>query len=356
MTVYDVPRSSMESQHPSLQKRGSLSSSSIGNYHNHLLRRHSQDQDSGYHSVNNTPLNLAGPPVRLDKHPSFRQKRDSEASMRSYSNTSSPPCGSYHDTELFDCDQDAIIEGPVMGHMDGMEAGQGQHQYDRVLPHGRHHSHPHTHFQALAPEVDPEDADDQYMRMTSRTANMKDGTYVYMRSASFSESSSSSSSSVPMPQAGNMTAAEYNTLQHFPSNQRPSSRQLVTPASYETLPTISETKHVPIPRRDDYQNHPLPQELHGIMPRNYRPNYENRDTASFRGQRGLHTQDSYENVPQEGSPLNSNNSNNAGPRRLSMRRRTSEREEVSILNSSSSSSPKSLPNSSEQPRRTIMGH
>ena len=368
--LYDVPRSSVDSQPPSFQKRGSVSS--MGNYHNHLLRRSSsQDHDSGYHSVNGTPTILGGPPVRLDKHPSFRQKRDSETSLRSYSNASSPPYGSYQDSELFDCDQEGsgFVEGPITGQMDGEgeSVPPNQRQYDVVLPPGMRPPHRHPYYQALAPDYDQEETGDQYMRMVGRTSiDVKDGNYVYMRSASFGESTSPSVP-VPMPQAGGNESAEYNTLQHFPQNQRPVSRQLANSLTYETLPTITETKNVPIPnsKRGDghsnYENHPMPQDLHGVVPRAYRPSYENRDSATFRGVRGSHGQETYQNIGIDSSPqgsLNSNGNNNTSNRRPSMRRRSSEREEVSFLNGrgSSSSSPQSLSNSAENQRQPIPGH
>ena len=89
--ICDVPRSSPSYKHHN----------SIPGYNNHVLSRSkSHYHDSGYPgspaSSMNTPPQLNGPPVRLDKHPSIRRKRpdisrsSSTASFGSYSDRDMP--------------------------------------------------------------------------------------------------------------------------------------------------------------------------------------------------------------------------------------------------------------------------
>ena len=120
----------------------------------------------------------------------------------------------------------------------------------------------------------------------------RQGGYVLMRPTSQSlsppqqQQQHSSAIPVPMPQAGGNSSDEYNTLQHHTgSGGRPSSRLNPGSLTYETLPTINE-------RKDNYENHPLPQDLKGVVPRLYRPSYENHN-GEFRTER----RESYENIP-----------------------------------------------------------
>ena len=338
-SVYDVPRSSLDSH--SFQKRSS------GNYQNHnSMRSRSQDHDSGYHSVEKTLSILDGPPVRLDKHPSVRRKRDSDASIRSNSIASaSSPYGSL-EPDLFECDEGSILstsdsilghspaddtESYITGHMDGdsESISYGQRLYD-TIDHGRSHS-------ICLAQALHDNEDNQYMQMLN-PEKPKEGVYVYMRSSSLGAVSKSSTMPVPMPQTGGgVSSDEYNILQHMHHNGRPVSRQHANSLNYETLPTINESRRGPIPvhgeeKRDgpkNYENHPMPQDLKDIAPRVYRPSYENRDSSTFRGRRGSHGKESYENVGSEHyqrprevmvEGRNSNGNNNVVKRTTSLRR------------------------------------
>lgn len=312
-SVYDVPRSSVDSQPHSINKRSSIPSG----YHNHLLRSRSQtDHDSGYNSMGKTPPTLDGPPVRLDKHPSIRRKRDSEPCLIRRSNSVQSPCSSYNDKEMSDPmfdDESSIMsrrtshsdsppdesEGYVTGHMDGDSAdtmSNGQRVYDEVREGRTPDGHPY--YIARSEPQGGGYVDDQYMRMI-HPRSRNDAGYVVMKPARATSPQKSSTIPVPMPQQSN-SGDEYNTLQHFQS-----SRQRVSnPMNYDTLPTIRE-KQGSERSRDNYVNHPLPQDLKGVVPRHYQPSYENHE--GFRGRRGSHGQESYENaVP---VPVNSNENN-----------------------------------------------
>ena len=322
-SLYDVPRSSVDSHAPSHASQSSASSSihrrSVpSGYHNHnLTRSRSQDHDSGYHSIGSngkTPPMLDGPPVRLDKHPSIRRKhRDSEPCMirRSSSSTvqssGSPQNGSYSERgdseQLFECDRDEPSrapssnsppehesEGYVTGPMDG-DSESNRHLYDVVKDRSNSHPYftPHAVEGGRMGPLPTTGTGDEYMAMV-HPKYRQDG-YVFMRPTSQSlsppqQQQHSSAIPVPMPQAGGNSSDEYNTLQHHTgSGGRPSSRLNPGSLTYETLPTINE-------RKDNYENHPLPQDLKGVVPRLYRPSYENHN-REFRTER----RESYENIP-----------------------------------------------------------
>lgn len=302
-STYAVPRSSLasvDSQPHSSNKRSSIPS----NYHNQMLARSkSQDHDSGFHSIGSgrTPPLLAGPPVRLDKHPSMRRKRDSDPGVFRRSNSMQSPSSSYNDKEMsdpmFDCDEGSLSrrtshsdsppdesEGYVTGHMDGdsAESSNRSRLYDEVRE-GRN-SDGHPYYIPRAPETNEEE---EYMRMI-HPKHRNDG-YVFMKPAN-SSPQKSSTMPVPMPQHSTATD-EYSTLQHFQGKQ-PTPRASSS-LNYEALPTIAEKQG----RGENYENHPLPQDLRGVVPRNYQPSYENHERP-FLGQRGSRGQESYEyNVP-----------------------------------------------------------
>ena len=98
--IYDVPRSSFDTSLPPSYKRHN----SIPNYNNHVLvRSRSHDHDSGYPpspiGSMNTPPQLDGPPVRLDKHPSIRRKSGTHPRDISRSNSTNS-FGSLSDRDM----------------------------------------------------------------------------------------------------------------------------------------------------------------------------------------------------------------------------------------------------------------
>ena len=359
-SLYDVPRSSVDTHPHSLNKRNSTSSG----YHNHLLTRSkSHDRDSGFHSmdsVDRTPPLLDGPPVRWDKHPSFRRKRESDPCMIRRSSSVQSPSNSFTEGELFECENEQTIlgnssqpffptqeepDGLVTGNMDGETDSNGRHLYD-TIPVGRSHSHPH--YTANAPEA----TGDQYMCMIH--PKYRSEGYIYMRPASQGSPKKSA-----LYDSVTQHEDEYNTLQHF-SNRQSRSNSATT---LDTLPTIREGKglsQAPVQERSsNYENHPLPEDLKGLEPRNYRPAYENHDGV-FKGRGGSHGLDSYENITsqqdsvQKEVMMNSNGNNNATKKRFSLRRRSSEREDVS-LRSSSKKVDSSYPSSVSDCRQVVVG-
>lgn len=328
--VYDVPpsRSSVDSQSFSSQKRNS---GSISSGYSNMICTKSQDHDSGFHSIGSgrTPPMLDGPPVRLDKHPSIRRKRDSDPCLIRRSSSVQSPCSSFSENlePPFECEDmppghashpDSPPGGDdiVTGHMDGDSAesggvNNGRRAYDEVRP--RSNSHPYYTPQATEGGRGEVEGEGEYMRMIHPKARTE-GTYVVMRSASQSSMEPSSTIPVPARSQSGPPGDHYNTLQHFSNGSagRQSAR-VIDSQNYETLPnkmlpTISERGGV---RRENYENRADPQlrELRETAPRMYRPNYENHHEASFRGRRGSHGQESYENVGSVSANSNGNNNN-----------------------------------------------
>ena len=321
-STYDVPRASIDSQPRSFHKRSSIPSG----YQNHLLRSRSQDHDSGYHSVSEkTPPALEGPPVRLDKHPSIRRKhcnsepcvmRRRSSNVSNVSNVQSP-CGSYSDKDMFECDDSVSrhnshsttppddSEGYVTGAMDGDTESVGMagdtRLYDVVRdsrsatvgPGGHPYYIPQAPPTATTDGAEP--TGEEYMRMV-HPRGRSEGGYVVMKPVLSPQKSSTIPVPLPQKQANHTPSPssspdEYNTLQHFV--RQPSASRAASSLTYDTLPTINERQQL---HRDNYENFPLPSDLKGVVPRAYHPNYENQHESSFKGRRGSHGQDSYENV------------------------------------------------------------
>ena len=290
-------------------------------------------------SSEKTPPTLEGPPVRLDKHPSIRRKRDSDPCVIARSNSIQSPCNSFSERELseplFDIDHHSEssesppdeTDGCITGQMDGDGESGEKHLYDVVR------TRRHPYYTAHAPPEGngpvPEGMQDEYVRM-EHPKYRKEG-YVFMRPASGGspkgspeelKPSPSQNIPVPLPQVGK---DEYNTLQHFHSRQSIPRNSL----NYETLPTINEGGN-PKERSSNYENHPLPQDLKGVVPRVYQPSYENHE-GEFRGRRGSHGQESYENVTARSEEMVANsNGNNNERRRLSLKRRSGNMENVCL--------------------------
>ena len=283
----------------------------------------------------NTPPQLDGPPVRLDKHPSIRRKSGPRDLSRSNSTTS---FGSLSEREIHYAggsrSRDSAIEDGegsgdsrsnspqdedegVIGQMD--PPNPGVPYYDSV-PRRTHSDGAMAHQRiVLSGGGDPAHYEEMVHPRNSGMQGM-DG-YVFMKPA---ESGGSRATSAPIPVASRNVAVvgddTYHHLQRRPSPQNnsasPRSRQ-----NYDQLPTISEG------HRSNYENHPLPRDLKGVSVE-YRPSYENVEKAR-QDRRGSMNMDQYENVDGEQSNSNANNGNSGGPKkRLSLRRRSSEKEVV----------------------------
>jgi len=350
--IYDVPRSSLDTTLPPSYKRHN----SIPGYNNHVLSRsRSHDHDSGYPpspvSSMNTPPQLDGPPVRLDKHPSIRRKSGGRDMSRSNSTTS---FGSLSERDMHfggGRSRDSAVEL----HMDGdgsgensrsnspqdedvgvigqMDPDQPAAHYDVIPKRDAHYdsvprrthsdgSMANGHQRVVLPGgMDPS----HYEQMVHpRNSGMQgyDG-YVFMKPAE----NGGRATSAPIPVASRNVAVvgddTYHHLQRRPSPQNSSSPR--NRQNYDQLPTISEG------RRSNYENHPLPRDIKG-MSFEYRPSYENVEKA-IHDRRGSMNQDPYENVDGEQSTGHNSNTNNGNSgsqkKRLSLRRRSSEKEVVS---------------------------
>ena len=290
----------------------------------------------------NTPPQLDGPPVRLDKHPSIRRKSGPRDLSRSNSTTS---FGSLSEREIHYAggsrSRDSAIEDGegsgdsrsnspqdedvgVIGQMDPDQLpsgnGAGAPYYDSVPR--RTYSDgavANGHQRVVLPGGGDPAHYEQMVHPRNTGMQGYDG-YVFMKPA---ESGGSRAISAPIPVASRNVAVvgddTYHHLQRRPSPQNnsasPRNRQ-----NYDQLPTISEG------HRSNYENHPLPRDLKGVSVE-YRPSYENVEKAR-QDRRGSMNMDQYENVDGEqstGQNSNANNGNSGGQKkRLSLRRRSSE--------------------------------
>ena len=305
--LYDSPRASFDSNFPPSYQR----ENSVGSFTQNpiLSRSRSQDHDSGFVGSPSsfTSPRLDGPPVRLDKHPSIRRKRDSSnpRDIRRSSSTTSPMGSFSESVEPMFCDNSSSgqqsrshspqeeSDGDVLGCMDPDQEQHNVRTYDVVSSHGSNIPF-HQRFVVGGGE---------YETMIHPKSNI-DGEYVQMSKAPLAHPSRSNPISVPQPQA-------YNHLQHFPGRQSPQNSS-VARNNYDTLPTIREAPKVPQPEESNYINHPLPQEVKDTPSQVYAPEYENVDVAS-RGRQGSIT-----------------DNGNGSARRHSMRRRDSDRECVQL--------------------------
>ncbi len=275
-TLYDSPRPSFDANFPpSYQRENSVGS--LGHSNPILSRSRSTDHDSGFvgSPVNFTSPKLEGPPVRLDKHPSIRRKRDASNPReihRSSSTTSS--MGSFSETGSVEpsCDDGQLsghqsrsispqdeCDGDVVGCMDPESEHSGVPMYEVVS--GANSQH----------RVMRGGANTQYEKMVN--PNASEDEYVQMSKAPpLSLQNHTNPMSVPQPQA-------YKSTQHNKSNQQ--HNPVAARNNYDTLPTIREAK-----QQDTYVNHPLPQDLKGVPSHEYIPDYQNVELASSGERRG----------------------------------------------------------------------
>lgn len=332
--LYDTPRASFDAHFPpSYQRENSIGS--LGNGSNPILSQsRSNDHDSGFvgsPSGNSfTSPRLEGPPVRLDKHPSIRRKRDASnpREIRRGSSVTSPAesfgesvettftrDSSLQDTQSRSFSPQDDCDGDVVGAMDPEHSSSNVCVYDVIPQHSGNQSH----------RVIMSGCTTEYETMihprSTMAQDMREG-YVQMHRASQSpmHPEGLGQSSVPQPSSGGECC---NTLRHLPSKQSPQTR-----IDHDILPTISEMQR---PRENlsespsNYVNLPLPNDLKNISPQTYTPNYQNVALAR-QDRRGSLNQDHYENVDANGDQMKNVNGNNS-VRRLSLRR-PSERENV----------------------------
>lgn len=285
-----------------------------------------------------TSPKLDGPPVRLDKHPSIRRKRDASKPREiKRSNSVNSPMGSFSETSarsgdsvepIFEQDGSSSphdaqsrshspqddCDGDVVGSMDP----DSEHCTSSVPMYDVVSHNPGSQSHRVVMSVRATEYETMIHPRSNMGIDMQAG-YVQMSRAP----QPSSQISVPLPTSGGET---YNTLQHFPSPQNRN--------NYDQLPTIRETpKAVPEfgGESPDYENHPLPQDLKSIASHVYQPSYQNVELAR-QNRRGSQNQEQYENVDANGDQIaSSKNSNgNNSVKRMSMRRKDSDREDVRL--------------------------
>ena len=286
-----------------------------------------------------TSPRLEGPPVRLDKHPSIRRKRDSSKPREiKRSNSTTSPMGSFseasarsgdsvepifeqdgstspHDDQSRSHSPQDDCDGDVVGSMDP----DSEHCTSNVPMYDVISHNPGSQSHRVVMSVRSTEYETMIHPTKSNMGLDMQGGYVQMSRAP----QPSGQTSVPQPSSGGET---YNTLQHFPSPQNRS--------NYDQLPTIRETPKAPEVGREspsNYENHPLPKDLKSIAPHVYQPNYQNVELAR-QDRRGSQNQEQYENVDANGdqmAPVTNSNGNNS-VRRMSMRRKDSDREEVRL--------------------------
>ena len=342
--IYDVPRSSFDTSLPPSYKRHN----SIPNYNNHaLVRSRSHNHDSGYPPSSigsmNTPPQLDGPPVWLDKHPSIRRKSGGTHPRDLSRSNSTNSFGSLSDRDMSyppTARSGDMVEPPHGGDGSDVSSRSNSPPDDNGDVIGQMDQPTNGHYDSVPKQVSPDggiatmqrrlvlggvvdETPSHYEEMTHPRNSMQDfDGYVSMKPAE--KVIRATSASIPISKRNTVPPADdtYHHLQRSPSPQNSSSPRGRN--NYDQLPTISE--------RSNYENHPLPQDLKGKSIE-YRPNYQNVELAE-RGRRGSLNQEVYEHVDSRGEQSqnsNGNNSNGGGQKRkFSLRRRSSDKECVKL--------------------------
>lgn len=381
-TIYDIPtpRPSYDSSYPSgYQKRGPYPAGY--QYYQVPPNGRLADPDSGNPASPLSHSPLTGPPVRLDKHPSFRKQRslpcDISRRNRSphsgsvetppghsvdsligedtlFDETALPNSRSMSPQEQQDGDRSSFTDtesGYVAGHMDmgsdvfSPEMGAPQRSnsepplfMNRIAIPSRHHS---------TGTCSPASRKGEYEKMVHPHAAMyQEKGYVYMRPGDLklqhaklqtqaqTVEHSSAISVVPRPQQDE--EAEQQAFDGSPSSMSSQRYQ-----NYDYLPTIEEvhlseklegqasekleTQPSEKPERLIYENHPLPADVKNAPEIVYQPTYENVSTAREE-RRGSHLREQYENVTRTGEQISSSP---PGGKKASLRRKR-DKEDVVI--------------------------
>lgn len=273
--LYDCPRASFDTNFPpSYQRENSIGS--LGHSNPILSRSRSTDHDSGFVGSPGsfTSPKLEGPPVRLDKHPSIRRKRDAsnprEIHRRRSSGSTNSPLGSFSETtSVSGSAEPSYDDGQSSGNQSRSISPQDECDGDVVGCMDPESEHSNVPMYEVVPGVGTASSQHRtVMRGGTRTEyetmvnpNANEDAYVQMSKAPpLALRNHTNPMSVPQPQA-------YNTTQHNRSSQP--NAVAAARNNYDTLPTIKEAK------QDTYVNYPLPQDLKGVPSRVYTPDYQN---------------------------------------------------------------------------------
>ena len=303
----------------------------------------------------NTPPQLDGPPVRLDKHPSIRRKSGTNPRdiSRSNSTTSFGSLGE-RDSYAVSRSRDSPLDGD--GSSDNSRSTSPQDEDEGVIGQMDPDQLPNSNAAAAlfydsvprrTPDggvvngqqrvVLPGGGDPSHYEQMVHPRNSSIGMqgydgYVFMKPA---ENGRATSAPIPVASRNGPVPADdtYHHLQRRPSPQNSSSPR--NRNNYDQLPTIAERERLRTGSNDrsNYENHPLPRDLKGVSV-DYRPSYENVEKA-IQGRRGSMNQEAYENVDGERPTSQNSNTNNgnssSSKRTLSLRHRSSERENVKVV-------------------------
>ena len=298
----------------------------------------------------NTPPQLDGPPVRLDKHPSIRRKNGTHPRDISRSNSTNS-FGSFSDRDMSyppTARSGDSVDPPHGGDGSGdsSRSNSPPDDDDDVIGQMDPDQPTNGHYDSVPRQVSPDggiasmqqrlvlgsgvdESPSHYEEMTHpRNSGQDFDGYVSMKSAE--KVTRATSAPIPVGKRNIPPPADdtYHHLQRRPSPQNSSSPR--SRSNYDQLPTISE--------RSNYENHPLPPDLKG-MSIEYRPNYQNVEMAE-RGRRGSLNQ-VYEHVEANGERSQNSNGNNSNggeqKRKFSLRRRSSDKESVKLHAERSSS-------------------
>ena len=308
------------------------------------------DPDSGYPA---SPLSfgLEGPPVRLDKHPSFRKQRSapcdihtsrrhqrrsngnstsSSLNERDASNPSLPTADSFSEDILFERDDSPTTptrspsppdhpggdEGCFMGSMDqddiAADSYPPKRSYTEPAVGSEKHKMPSRCHSTATCQAATRRVHEYEVMVHPKHAAMygRDG-YTYMNPAE-TKAQPSVTHSAPIPVS--RPNAEAVAGQLFPNPSTGSSPSSASPRRYQhydRLPTIAErearqkrqqAEEAHKDRSSSYENFPLPPDVTNSSPVYYTPNYENVSMARSNS-RGSQIRDEYENVTQTGEQI-----------------------------------------------------
>ena len=340
--LYDTPRASFDSGLPAsyFKREGSIPETS--NPYQHIAKK-IMEPDSGYLT---SPVNfgLEGPPVRLDKHPSFQKQRSalcgrrqhnrsncnstsSSLNKRDASNPSLPTAESFSEDILFDRGDSPTTptrspsppehpdgaEDCFMGSMDQddifADSYPPKRSYTEPAGGSEKHKMPsRCHSTATCQAATRRVHEYEVMVHPKHAAMYGREGYTYMNPAEM-KAQPSITHSAPIPVS--RPNAEAVAGQLFPNLWSTSSASPRRYQHYDRLPTIAErearqkrqeAEEAHKDRSSSYENFPLPPDVTNSSPVYYTPNYENVSMAHSNG-RESQIRDEYKNVTQTGEQI-----------------------------------------------------
>ena len=342
--LYDNPRASFDSSLPASYKQRGSSIPESSNPYQHVPR----DPDSGY-PASPASYGLDGPPVRLDKHPSFKKQRSAPCDINSgrryqrrssnnhsisnsLSERDSTAESSFSEDLIFDQEdslttptrspsppEQSIDEGCFMGLMDQDDLaavdGLPKRSYTEPAvgsekPKVGNRCHSTATCQAVRRVHEYE------VMVHPKAADMynREG-YTYMNPAELKAPPPPPpmTRSAPIP-VSHQNGDGISSGHLLPSTgSSPSSASPRRYANYDRLPTIAEreardrerqreTEERQKDKSSPYENYPLPPSVQNSAPVYYSPTYQNVSLAHS-DRRGSQNREEYENVTRSGEQI-----------------------------------------------------